>query len=73
MNRRGYKSLRRLRGSWGAPQPAAKAPNAKHEDKDAYEESLNGISPGADPQDEDGPRYARHENESHAGDNKRLQ
>ena len=72
MNRRGYKSLRWLRGSWGAPQPAAKAPKAKHEDKDAYEGSLDGISAGADPEDEDGARYARHKNESHAGDNKRV-
>ena len=71
MNRRGYKSLRWLRDSWGAPQPAAKAPKAKHEDKHAYEGSLDGISAGSDPEDEDGPRYARHENESHTGDNKR--
>ena len=36
-----------------------------------YEGSLDGISAGSDPEDEDGPRYARHENESHTGDNKR--
>ena len=33
---------------------------------------LHGISAGADPEDEDGARYARHKNESHAGDNKRV-
>ena len=41
-------------GSRGAPQPPAKGPKAKQVDKDAYEGSLDGISPGADPEDEDG-------------------
>ena len=44
-----------------------RANDARH----AYEGSLDGISAGSDPEDEDGPRYARHENESHTGDNKR--
>ena len=72
MSCRGYKSLRWPCGSWGAPQPAAKAPKAKHEDKHAYKGRLHGVSAGADPEDEDGARYARHKNESHAGDNKRV-
>ena len=72
MSCRGDKSLRWPGGSWGAPQPAAEGPKADEKEKDAYAGSLDGISAGADPEDEDGARYARHKNESHAGDNKRV-